>query len=332
MHLLADGQRARSRGDQRLGQRDLPSGVRRDGQAIGHNDLAARDPLPQPGKFISVAPGRVFGAWVDLREGETFGEVFTAELDSSLAIFIPRGVGNGFQTLEDNTAYSYLINDHWLADAQGQYTFLNLGDESVGTRWPIPLDRAELSDKDRRHPRLLEVVRMPPRRVLISGANGQLGRALRAEFDGLSHVDFATREEIDLADPQSLGGRNWRAYTAIVNAVAYTSVDQAETEEGRRQAWAVNVTGVAALAKIAAAFDLTLVHVSSDYVFDGSHEVHAEDETFSPLGVYGQSKAAGDAIVSVVPRHYIVRTSWVIGELPVSGTSWTAVPNTGHTT
>ncbi|MGY3566793.1 SDR family oxidoreductase, partial [Sinomonas sp. RB5] len=59
---------------------------------------------------------------------------------------------------------------------------------------------------------------------------------------------------------------------------------------------------------------LTLVHVSSDYVFDGAEALHTEDEPFSPLGVYGQTKAAGDAVVSVVPRHYIVRTSWVIGE------------------
>ena len=59
---------------------------------------------------------------------------------------------------------------------------------------------------------------------------------------------------------------------------------------------------------------MTLVHVSSDYVFDGTAEVHAEDEPFSPLSVYGQSKAAGDLAVAGCPRHYIVRSSWVIGE------------------
>jgi dTDP-4-dehydrorhamnose 3,5-epimerase len=74
------------------------------------------------------------------------------------------------------------------------------------------------------------------------------------------------------------------------------------------------VRAVADLARVAIEHRLILVHVSSDYVFDGSVEVHPEDEPFSPLGVYGQTKAAGDAIVSVVPRHYIVRTSWVIGE------------------
>jgi dTDP-4-dehydrorhamnose reductase len=71
---------------------------------------------------------------------------------------------------------------------------------------------------------------------------------------------------------------------------------------------------VARLARIAVEYDLTLVHISSDYVFDGGRDIHDESESFTPLGVYGQTKAAGDAVISVVPRHYIVRTSWVIGE------------------
>lgn len=110
-------------------------------------------------KLISIAFGRVFGAWVDLRDGESFGRVFTAELDPSTAIYVPRGVGNSYQTLEPNTAYTYLVNDHWSAEAQSQYTFLNLADEEVAIAWPIPLDRAEVSEKDHRHPRLAEIAR-----------------------------------------------------------------------------------------------------------------------------------------------------------------------------
>ena len=94
-------------------------------------------------KFISVATGRIFGAWVDLRDGPTFGTVFTTELDPSRAIFVPRGVGNAFQTLEPDTAYTYLVNDHYSPD--GEYTSLNLGDETVAVDWPIPLERASNS-------------------------------------------------------------------------------------------------------------------------------------------------------------------------------------------
>ncbi|MBP2264734.1 dTDP-4-dehydrorhamnose 3,5-epimerase [Pseudarthrobacter sp. PvP004] len=265
-------------------------------------------------KFISVASGKIFGAWVDLRQGPTFGNVFTATLDASQAIFIPRGVGNAFQTLEDNTAYTYLVNDHWSADAQGQYTFLNLADETVAIQWPIPLSSAELSEKDRVHPRLAQVVPMPPRMTLVLGANGQLGKALREAYKDDLSVQFAGRADFDLNSEKAFASRNWKNYNTVINAAAYTAVDAAESADGRRAAWQTNVTGVARLARIAVEHDLTLVHVSSDYVFDGTKDLHSEDEEFSPLGVYGQTKAAGDAVVSVVPKHYIVRASWVIGE------------------
>lgn len=265
-------------------------------------------------KFISVATGCIFGAWVDLREGPSFGAVFTAELDASQAIFIPRGVGNAFQTLEDNTAYTYLVNDHWSADAQGQYTFLNLADERAAIQWPIPLGQAELSDKDKAHPRLGDVTPMAPKKTLVLGADGQLGKALREIYDGDSSVEFAGRAQFDLSSEESYRSLNWKNYSTIINAAAYTAVDAAETPEGRAAAWEINVSAVSRLARVAVEHDLTMVHISSDYVFDGVHTAHEEGEQLSPLGVYGQTKAAGDAVVSVVPRHFIVRTSWVIGE------------------
>jgi dTDP-4-dehydrorhamnose 3,5-epimerase len=260
-------------------------------------------------KYVSVATGRIFGAWVDLRDGPTFGTVFTAEIDPSRAILVPRGVGNSYQTLEPDTAYTYLVNDHW--SPEGTYTFLNLADETAAIDWPIPLDQVEISAKDRAHPRLADVTPMGPKRTLVLGANGQLGRALR---EALPDAEYADRASFDLTDPAAWTSRRWRDYGVIVNAAAYTAVDEAETEAGRAAAWAVNVTAVAELARVATANGITLVHVSSDYVFDGRTPVHREDEPVAPLGVYGQTKAAGDAIVATVPRHYVVRTSWVVGE------------------
>lgn len=264
-------------------------------------------------KWVSVATGRIFGAWVDLREGPSFGTVFTAEIDPSRAIFVPRGVGNSYQTLEADTAYVYLVNDHWSADAE--YSFLNLGDETVAVRWPIPLDEVEISAKDLSHPRLAEVTPIPPRKTLVLGANGQLGRALRDLLGDSSEYEYAGRDDLDLTHPSFPEARRWRDYATIINAAAYTAVDTAETQEGRADAWAANVAGVAALAKVATANDITLVHVSSDYVFDGTKNgAYLEDDALSPLGVYGQTKAAGDVAVSTAPRHYIIRTSWVIGD------------------
>ncbi|AKV85174.1 dTDP-4-dehydrorhamnose reductase [Microbacterium sp. CGR1] len=263
-------------------------------------------------KWVSIATGRIFGAWVDLREGPTFGAVFTAELDPSKAIFVPRGVGNSYQTLEPDTAYTYLVNDHWSPDAS--YSFLNLADETVAIEWPIPLAEAEVSAKDLAHPRLADVEPVAPKKTLVIGSGGQLGTALRAEFEGVGSVEWTTRADFDLGSTTLTDARRWRDYDTIINAAAYTAVDRAETPEGRRDAWAVNAAGPAALARIAAEHGITLVHVSSDYVFDGTAErPYTEDDVVCPLGVYGQSKAAGDLAVSTAPRHYIVRTSWVIG-------------------
>jgi dTDP-4-dehydrorhamnose 3,5-epimerase len=264
-------------------------------------------------KYVSIATGKIFGAWVDLREGATFGRVFTTELDPSRAIFVPRGVGNSYQTLEPDTAYTYLVNDHWSPTAS--YTFLNLADETASISWPIPLDEVEISEKDKKHPRLADVTPMSPSRVLVLGANGQVGRALREEFGESSHIEYATRADLDLTDADLESARRWRDYDTIINAAAYTQVDVAETPEGRAEAWAANVSALSRLTAVAAGNGITLVHVSSDYVFDGTKVgEYSELDPISPLGVYGQTKAAGDAIVSAVPRHYILRTSWVIGE------------------
>ncbi|MDO8335932.1 MAG: bifunctional dTDP-4-dehydrorhamnose 3,5-epimerase family protein/NAD(P)-dependent oxidoreductase [Candidatus Saccharibacteria bacterium] len=261
-------------------------------------------------KYVSVASGRIFGAWVDLREGESFGQVFTLEMDSSKAIYIPRGVANAFQTLEENTVYSYLVNDHWRADAT-DYSFLNLADETANIQWPIPLEKAELSEKDKNHPRLADVTPVPNKKTLVVGGLGQLGTALQAI---LPDAEFVDRDDFDMTNPEAYKTKNWRDYDTIINVAAYTAVDQAETPEGRKAAWEINAAALKHIAKVATKHGITLVHISSEYVFDGTNELHDEDEPLSPLGVYAQTKAAGDLITATVDNHYLVRTSWVIGE------------------
>lgn len=260
-------------------------------------------------KFISLGNGRVFGFWVDIREGSsTYGTTFTTELDPTKAIYVPAGVANGYQTLEDDTVYSYLVNDHWSPEAK--YSFVNMADETLGIQWPIPLSESEISDKDKAHPLLVDAVPVTKKKTLIIGAKGQLGRALAVEFPDAEQVD---RDTFDMSDPAIIASRNWHQYDTILNAAAYTAVDLAETD-GRADAWLSNATALTNLVKIAQDNNILLVHVSTDYVFDGTKDVHTEDEQFSPLSVYGQTKAAGDLVVSTAPRHYIARTSWVIGD------------------
>ena len=263
-------------------------------------------------KFVSVANGRAFAAWVDMREGETFGATFHVELDPATAVFVPRGVGNSYQTLEDGVSYTYLVNEHWRPATA--YPALHLGDPTAAIPWPIPLAESEISAKDHANPTLDAVTPMAPKKTLITGAKGQLGRALAADFPDADLVDL---DELDLTDPVAVAAWPWHEYAVVLNAAAYTAVDAAETPEGRVACWAANATAPATLARIADEHHLTLVHFSSDYVFDGTAagpDGHTEDEPLSPLGVYGQAKAAGDLAVGTARRHYLLRTSWVIGE------------------
>ncbi|WP_309649451.1 bifunctional dTDP-4-dehydrorhamnose 3,5-epimerase family protein/NAD(P)-dependent oxidoreductase [Nocardioides sp.] len=260
-------------------------------------------------KFVSVATGRIFGAWVDMREGETYGATFHLELDPSVAVFVPRGVGNSYQTLEDGVAYTYLVNDHWRPGTS--YPALDLADPTVAIPWPIPLDDCEISDKDLANPTLDQVTPMPAKKTLIIGAQGQLGRALQVDWPDADCVDLG---ELDVTDPAAVATWPWHDYALVLNAAAYTAVDAAETADGRRTAWAANATAPATLARLSDEHGFTLVHYSSEYVFDGTQPEHVEDEPLSPLGVYAQTKAAGDLAVGTARRHYLVRTSWVIGE------------------
>lgn len=150
-----------------------------------------------------------------------------------------------------------------------------------------------------------------PSSLFIIGANGQLGTALRTQYP---EARFADKTELDITDSQSVESFDWSGISIILNAAAFTNVDGAETPEGRVAAWKVNASAVANLTRACRAHDMTLVHISSDYVFDGTKEPHYESEDFSPLSVYGASKAAGDLLVEQLDKFYLLRTTWVIGE------------------
>ena len=108
-------------------------------------------------KYISVVTGKVFVAYVDLRPGDGFGKVVSAELDSDRAVYLPRGVANGFQTIQEDTYYIYSVNDHWSQENYDKYTFVNLADPRLNVDWPIPLGQSIMSDRDQNHPMLADV-------------------------------------------------------------------------------------------------------------------------------------------------------------------------------
>jgi dTDP-4-dehydrorhamnose reductase len=149
-------------------------------------------------------------------------------------------------------------------------------------------------------------------RVLVSGAQGQVGRALLASFAGSAEVIACDRSNLDLSSPDSIRSRiRQTAPDVIVNAGAYTAVDRAESEPGL--AMTINGRAPGILAEEAARAGALLIHYSTDYVFDGSKSTPwIEDDPVNPLSVYGSTKLAGEnAIRNAGSRFLIFRTSWV---------------------
>ena len=144
--------------------------------------------------------------------------------------------------------------------------------------------------------------------IAVFGATGQVARELARH----SEVRTLGRDVADFRDPNAVAeAARGVLCDAIVNAVAYTAVDAAESDE--ETARLVNATSVAALAGVAAERGLPLVHISTDYVFDGTGSTPwTPDAPTGPLGVYGRTKLAGeDAVRSAAGPHAILRTSWV---------------------
>ncbi|MEZ0192989.1 dTDP-4-dehydrorhamnose reductase [Pseudomonas qingdaonensis] len=149
-------------------------------------------------------------------------------------------------------------------------------------------------------------------KILITGRNGQLAQALQQRLAGLGQVHVLGREQLDLAESERIRQVvRELSPDLLVNAAAYTAVDQAENEPAL--AFAINATAPGVLAEEAARLGVPLLHYSTDYVFDGSKATpYTEDDAPNPLSVYGRSKLAGEqAIHAVGGAHLTLRTSWV---------------------
>ncbi len=151
-----------------------------------------------------------------------------------------------------------------------------------------------------------------PLRILISGQHGQVSQALQQHLQSMGELIVLGRDQLDLSQPESIRPvvRDVKP-DLIINAAAHTAVDQAESEPDL--VFAINASSPGVFAEEAAALGVPLIHYSTDYVFDGSKAgPWVEADTPNPLGVYGNSKLAGErAIAAAGGQHLILRTSWV---------------------
>lgn len=149
-------------------------------------------------------------------------------------------------------------------------------------------------------------------KLVVVGIAGQLAQSLAAAAKPDVTVVTIGRPAVDLARPETIAvAIAAAAPDVVVNAAAYTAVDKAESDS--EAAFAVNATGAGAIAAAAEACGAPLIHISTDYVFDGSAaRAYRETDAVSPLGVYGRSKLEGERLVqAAAPRHVILRTAWV---------------------
>lgn len=153
--------------------------------------------------------------------------------------------------------------------------------------------------------------------VLVLGARGQLGQSLQfiandypeIQFNFFSRLDLDITNELELKSIFNSLRPNF-----CVNASAYTAVDKSESEQ--EQAHLINVEGVKNIALMCQNFDTTLIHVSTDFVFDGSkNSPYTEDDATNPQGVYGKTKRKGELeIIRILKKHFIIRTSWLYSQ------------------
>jgi|SaaInlV_130m_DNA_2_1039683.scaffolds.fasta_scaffold04316_3 dTDP-4-dehydrorhamnose reductase len=155
-------------------------------------------------------------------------------------------------------------------------------------------------------------VRLNPKKILLTGATGQVGWDLSRALAPLGGLITPDSTEFNLAEPESLRKniREWKP-DIIVNPAAYTAVDQAEREHDL--VFRVNADSPKVLAEEAERLNIPMIHYSTDYVFDGEKgEPYRESDETRPLNIYGESKLQGEmAIQNIVEQHIILRTSWI---------------------
>lgn len=272
--------------------------------------------FPQ-GKLVRVISGEVFDVAVDIREGsKTYGkwhgEVLSGENKKSF--YIPEGFAHGYYVMSEEAIFSYKCTDFYHPNDEGG---LPWNDETIGVKWPIePGTQVVLSDKDTKYKPF-------QKKILITGASGQLGRAVyeelskrndckvyrsaRGEHEGFLSLNVTQKEDVLRIVKEN-------KIDIIINCAAMTAVDLCETE--KEQAYEGNVVTARNVAKVAAQTGAVLFHISTDYVFDGTKETgYEESDKTGPISEYGRTKLlAEEEVQKNCKEAYILRTSWLYGD------------------
>ena len=257
-------------------------------------------------RLVAVTQGRAMGAWVDLRPGVGFGHTHGCDLEPGTAVFVPRGVANAHQVLEDATTLAYLLEHHWTPQARDRASSVDPFDPALAIPWPIGRERAIVAHRDLMHPRLADAAPMPPRRMLVVGTETRLGRALVAELPDAHGLASAALV------PDGPDAVDLSAYDTIISAHGETGGGMPQIA-GPREIRAAAAARTHQLTDIARRHGLRYVHVTTDCIFERLAPEYAEDEPLSLTDPRSQPAAVAEIVAAGAHRHLIVRTSWVIG-------------------
>jgi len=276
-------------------------------------------PRPQ-GKLVSVLSGEVFDVAVDLRSGApTFGRWVGRYLseENRRQLYVPVGFAHGFVVTSQTALVSYKCTEVY---SPGHERSLAWDDPEVGIEWPVsePL----LSPKDQAAPRLHELALAPVRermanaampRILLTGGSGRLGRELRTLLPG---TNAPPSRELDITRPDMIRRilDDFRP-EILVHAAAFTDVACAEVR--RDECWRVNVEGTRTLVRALTDRGIFLVHISTDYVFEGNQGGYQEDDSVGPVrNYYSLSKLVAEEVARAAAEHLVIRTSFRPREWP----------------
>ena len=281
--------RLRARPAQRRLQRPPRRDPRRAHRAVGQ--VHQRRPRPDLRRLGRHARGRL------VRAGRS-----RIEVDPTVAVFVPRGVGNSYQVLEDGTTYSYLVNDHW----RRRPGLPGPQPRRPDRRDPLadPAGRGgDLATRTSTTPMLDDVVPMAPTQDPDRRQPGPARPRARRPTSPAPTSSTSTSSTSPTPSRSPPGRGTTTPWSSTPRPTPPSTPPRHPTDAVR--AWAANAAAPATLARLAAEHRFTLVHYSTEYVFDGTVDPHTEDEPLSPLGVYAQTKAAGDVAVATAPRHYV---------------------------
>jgi glucose-1-phosphate thymidylyltransferase len=266
-------------------------------------------------KLVRVIEGEVLDVVVDLRKNSvTYGKTYSMVLSdkNKKQMFIPKGFAHGFSVLSTTAKFAYKVDNVYNKESEAG---INPLDSNLNIDWLLPKDMILIGDKDLLQPNFEKEI-SDKKKLLILGSNGQLGQCFRKQSILYPEFDyvFATRNDVNVTNYESLEEYiNSINPDFIINCIAYTAVDKAESEI--EQAYLINAKLPKNLAILSTKYNCKLIHISTDYVYNSEQGEHTENSVTNPCNVYGASKLKGDKNVIICSQDGIViRTSWVYSD------------------